>query len=451
MTPAALGQPAGPRFPSPPAQVQIVKSGSLSDRHVTKTVLPNGLRVITEEMPQVRSVAVGAWVDVGSRHEQPEEGGISHFIEHMVFKGTEHRSAEDIACSVDAIGGHLDAFTMKETVAFTAKVLDEHLPRAVDVLSDLVLHPVFREEDIVKEKGVILEELKMDEDNPDYLIHEMFSHTFWKGHPLGMPIIGNAKTISAFQRDQLLAFFRQAYRPSDLIVTAAGNVAHGDIVKLVEDRFGFLEAGRYPKTDVKPTARAEIVQRDKQSLEQTHLCLGVETFPISDERRFAGYVLNTLLGGGVSSRLFLKIREQEGLAYAVFSDLSLYSDTGCLSVYAGTSPHTVSRVIDHVMNEFRGLKETLVPEDELTRAKDHLKGSLMLSLESTSSRMSNLARQEQYFGRFPSLDEVSAKIDAVTAEELQLIARECLQQERITVAVLGKLNGFRVEREHLAC
>jgi predicted Zn-dependent peptidase len=369
----------------------------------------------------------------------------------MVFKGTANRSAEDIACSVDSIGGHLDAFTMKETVAFTAKVLDQHLPRAIDVLSDLVLNPEFREEDIVKEKGVILEELKMDEDNPDYLIHEMFSRTFWKGHPLGRPIIGSSETINRFQREQVRAFFLRVYQPSNLIITAAGNIKHADMVKLVEERFSRLEAGAYAKQNLKPVPQAEITQRDKPSLEQTHLCLGVDTFPAADERRFAGYVLNTLLGGGVSSRLFLKIREQEGLAYSVFSDLSLYTDTGCLSVYAGTSLESAGKVIEFITREFRTLKDNAVPPEELGRAKDHLKGSLMLSLESTSSRMANLARQEQYFGRFPSLDEVSEKIDQVTAEQLRQVAGEYLRQDRITLAVLGNLNGFRVNRQQLAC
>jgi predicted Zn-dependent peptidase len=428
-----------------------VKPTSYQERDVARTVLPNGLRVITEEMPHVRSVAVGVWIDVGSRHEQADESGLCHFIEHMVFKGTASRSAEDIACSVDAIGGHLDAFTMKETVAFTAKVLDQHLPRAIDVLADLVLNPAFREEDIIKERGVVLEELKMDEDNPDYLIHEMFSSAFWKGHPLGRPIIGSSKTIGSFQRDQVYAFFRQVYQPSNLIITAAGNIKHADMVKLVEERFGGLDAGAYAKRSLKPVPRAEITQRDKPSLEQTHLCLGVDTFAANDDRRFAGYVLNTLLGGGVSSRLFLKIREQEGLAYAVFSDLSLYTDTGCLSVYAGTSLENASRVIEHITREFRSLKDDPVTADEMGRAKDHLKGSLMLSLESTSSRMANLARQEQYFGRFPSLDEISERIDLVTADQLQQVANEYLNQDRITVALLGNLNGFRVEREQLAC
>ncbi len=402
-------------------------------------------------MRHVRSVSVGVWVDSGSRDERPRETGICHFIEHMLFKGTRNRSAEEIACSVDAIGGHLDAFTMKENVAFTAKVLDEHTGRALDVLSDLVLHPLFREEDIVKEKGVVLEELKMDEDNPDYLIHEMFSSNFWKGHGMGRPIIGSKQTITNFGRGQLQRFFRKTYQPSNLIITAAGHLRHDDFVKLVEQRFQGLEAQRLQRPKAIPKPKPTIVTRDKRSLEQVHLCLGVPTFAMRDTKRYAGYVLNTVLGGGVSSRLFLKIREHEGLAYSVFSDLSLYSDTGCLSVYAGTSLNTIGRVIEHVMREFRRLKEDRVAPAELERAKDHLKGNMMLSLESTGSRMSNLARQEKYFHKFISLDEVRERIEQVTPEQVRRLAQEWFDQKRVALAVLGNLNGFAVGREQLAC
>ncbi len=420
-------------------------------KDVRKTTLPNGLRAVTEYMPHVRSVAVGVWVDAGSRHEKPEDGGISHFVEHMVFKGTETRSAEDIACSVDAIGGHLDAFTTKETVAFTAKVLDEHLPTALDVVSDLVLHPVFREDDIEKEKGVVLEELKMDEDNPDYLLHETFSRGFWEGHSLARPIIGNTETINGFRREQLRSFFERTYNPSDLIVTAAGNLDHDVFTRLVEERFSGLPSKPRRATDAAPATHPALLVHNKPSLEQTHLCVGLPAFGIADPRRYAGFVLNTLLGGGVSSRLFLKIREREGLAYSVFSDLSLFSDTGCLIVYAGTSLESVPRVIQYVAQEFRNLKNDLVPDEELRRAKDHLKGSLMLSMESTSSRMSNLARQEKSFGEFMTLDEVAGRVEAVTAQELRELANEWFLQERVAAAVLGNLNGFQLQREAFAC
>ena len=419
--------------------------------HIEKTVLANGLCVVTERMQQVRSVSFGVWVDGGSRHERAQQSGISHFIEHMVFKGTSTRSAEDIACSVDALGGHLDAFTTKENVAFIAKVLDEHLPRSLDIVSDLVLDPVFRDEDIAKEKSVILEELKMDEDNPDYLIHEIFSRNFWKGHALGRPIIGNQRTITSFERKQLRGFFRRTYEPSKLLITAAGNVRHDQFVRMVEEHFASLRPRPNGRRIARPKPAPSIVLHDKPSLEQVHVCLGLPTHAMADPRRYASFLLNTVLGGGVSSRLFLKIREREGLVYAVFSDFSLYADAGCLSIYAGTSLEAVDQVIAYVMEEFRDLKDNPISDEELRRAKDHLKGSLMLSLESTSSRMSNLARQEKYLGEFLSLDEVSGHIEQVQAPALRELANEWFHQKKIALTVLGNLGDFRFDREKLTC
>ena len=419
--------------------------------HIEKTVLANGLCVVTERMRQVRSVSFGVWVDGGSRHERVQQSGISHFVEHMVFKGTSTRSAEDIACSVDAIGGHLDAFTTKENVAFTAKVLDEHLPRAMDIVSDLVLDPVFRDEDIAKEKSVILEELKMDEDNPDYLIHEIFSRNFWKGHALGRPIIGNHRTITSFERKQLRGFFRRTYEPGKLLITAAGNVRHDKFVRMVEEHFASLRPRPNGRRIARPKPAPSIVLHDKPSLEQVHVCLGLPMHAIADPRRYASFLLNTVLGGGVSSRLFLKIREREGLVYAVFSDFSLYADAGCLSIYAGTSLEAVEQVIAYVMEEFRDLKDNPVTDAELRRAKDHLKGSLMLSLESTASRMSNLARQEKYLGEFLSLDEVIGHIEQVQAPALRELANEWFHQKKIALTVLGNLGDFRFDREQLTC
>lgn len=429
----------------------MIRAPEPSPSRTEKTVLANGLRILTEQMPQVRSVSVGVWLDRGSRHESAAENGITHFTEHMVFKGTESRSAEDIACTIDAIGGYLDAFTTKESVAFTAKVLDEHLPTALDVVADLTLRPAFREEDIEKEKSVVLEELKMDEDNPDYLLHEIFVSSFWKAHPLGRPIIGTKRSIQAFDRALLNRFFQRTFLAGNFLITAAGRLEHEGFVKLVEERFGALKRGRSESQGPAPTPDPRIVLHDKPSLEQVHLCLGVGAYAMADPRRFTGYVLSTLLGGGFSSRLFLKIRERAGLAYAVFSDLSLYSDTGCITVYAGTSREAAPRVIRYVIEEFRDLKENLAPAEELRRAKEHLKGSLMLSLESTSSRMSNLARQEKYFRRTISLDEVIEKIEAVSADEIRDLAEEWFSAERIALAVLGDLQGMKIEREDLAC
>ena len=420
-------------------------------REIETTTLPNGVRVVSETMPHVRSVSVGLWVGIGSRRESPEQNGLSHFIEHMVFKGTSKRSAEDIARSVDSIGGNLDAFTSKELVCFNTKVLDEHMPLAFDVLSDLVLNPLFREEDMAKEKGVILEELKMDEDSPDYLVHEIFSSNFWKDHPLGKPILGTRETVKRFDRAMMESYYRDAYSPANLVITAAGNLTH----KMLADLAGNYFSGMKPRSPMAaeraPQTHARIALRTKKSLEQVHLCMGVPSYPVPHEDRFTCYVMNTLLGGGMSSRLFQNIRERQGLAYAVFSELNPYRDTGCLSVYAGTSIESARQVIESILREFHQLKQERITDEELRRAKDHLKGSLMLSLESTSSRMSNLARQEMYFHRFFTLDELVESIEAVTADDVQRIAQTFFDQRHIGLTVLGNLNGFKIGREDLVC
>jgi len=422
-----------------------------SERDILTTALPNGIKVITETMAHVRSVSVGIWVSSGSRRETAEENGISHFIEHMLFKGTTNRSAEEIARSVDSIGGNLDAFTAKEMVCFNTKVLDEHLPFAMDVLGDLVLNPCFREEDIEKEKGVILEEIKMDNDSPDYLVHEIFSSNFWKDHPLGKPILGTRETVKRFNRAMVQHYYRGVYTPSNLLITAAGNLEHKHLVDLARQRFEAVPAREPEPPQPAPVTHARISLRSKKDLEQVHVCIGVPSYPIPHADRFTCYVLNTILGGGMSSRLFQNIRERQGLAYAVFSELNPYSDTGCLSVYAGTSLESAKRVVESVMREFAELKQTSVPDEELRRAKDHLKGSLMLSLESTSSRMSNLARQEMHFHRFFTLDELAESIEQVTANDVQRIAQTFFDQKHVALTVLGSLDGFKIVREDLAC
>ena len=420
-------------------------------RNIRREVFPNGLTVITEAMPHVRSVSVGIWMKTGSRREALEHNGVSHFIEHMLFKGTENRTAEQIARSVDSIGGHLDAFTAKECVCFNTKILDEHLPIALEVLSDLVLNPLFEDGDIARERKVVLEELKMDEDNPDYLVHEIFTQNFWKDNSLGKPILGTKESIKRLEEKALWEHFRRYYAPNNMIVSAAGNLEHRHLVDLVGKYYGALEAGPPVEPDPVPVPHSRLTLRNKKNLEQVHLCLGVPSYPLPHERRFACYLLNTSLGGGMSSRLFQNIRERQGLAYAVFSELSPYRDAGCLSVYAGTSADTVEKVIELILQEFRDLKANPVSAEELRRAKDHLKGSLMLSLESTTSRMSNLARQEMYFGKFFSLDEITSKIEQVAPEELQEIAGEFFLPESIAVTALGNLDGLKISREHLAC
>jgi len=420
-------------------------------RNIRREVLPNGLAVITEEMQHIRSVSIGIWITTGSRDEDPQSNGISHFIEHMVFKGTKHRSAEDIARQVDSIGGNMDAFTAKECICFNVKVLDEHLPIAMDVLSDLVLNPVFDVQDISRERGVILEEIKMDEDSPDYLVHEIFTQNFWKDHPLGKPILGTKDTVKKFERDPVLGFYAQRFAPGNLIICAAGNLKHAQFVELVAKHFQHMQPIKNGFHSSQPKIVPRIIMRNKKALEQVQICIGVPSHPIAHEKRHASYILNTLLGGGMSSRLFQNIRERQGLAYAIYSDLNPYRDTGCLSVYAGTSRESASKVVQSVVSEFRKLKSDDVPEEELRRSKDQLKGSLMLSLESSTARMSNLARQEMYFDRFYSMDELLEKIEKVTADDVKTLANEFFHTESIAVTVLGNLNGLKLTREQLTC
>lgn len=421
------------------------------DRAIRTTVLPNGLRVVSEEMPHVRSVSAGIWIDSGSRHEVGAESGVSHFIEHMVFKGSRNRSAEEIASAMDGLGGSLDAFTGKELVSFNCKVLDEHLPLAFDVLSDMLINPAFREEDIEREKGVILEELKMEVDNPEYLVHETFSANFWKGHPLGRPILGTKETIKGFQREMVTKYYASVYTPANIVITAAGHVDHDRLVDLIAHCFGSVPAGEVISNHTPPRPTAKLVIKERKSLEQVHLLVGVPAIPIADDRRFAAYLMNTLLGGSMSSRLFQNIREQRGLVYSVFSEINSYRDAGCLTVYAGTSHESFREVIALIVEEFRRFKEEPVNAEELTRARNHLRGSLLLSLESTSSRMANLARQHLYFDRYWSPEELVQAIDRVTPDDILDISRQFFQPDNMALTAIGPLGGVQVHREDLAC
>ena len=420
-------------------------------RNIRRQKLPNGLTVISEQMQHIRSASIGVWLETGSRDEDPQWNGISHFIEHMVFKGTKHRTAEEIARQVDSIGGNMDAFTAKECICFNVKVLDEHVPVALDILSDLVLNPIFDATDIARERGVIMEEIKMDEDNPDYLVHEIFTQNFWKDHPLGKPILGTKETVKRFEREPVLEAYAHRFSPGNIILSAAGNLDHDRFVELVRGHFEHMKPMTNGFHSSTPKISSRIILKNKKALEQVQLCIGVPAHPIAHEKRHAGYVLNTLLGGGMSSRLFQNIRERQGLAYSIYSDLNPYRDTGCLAVYAGTSLTSASKVVQSVVSEFRKLKTETVPEEELSRAKAQLKGSLMLSLESSTSRMSNLARQEMYFDRYYDLDELIERIEAVTAEDLTRLANEFFKPEAVAVTALGNLNGLKLSRDQLAC
>ena len=364
-----------------------------TERNLRRTVLPNGLIVLTERMEYMRSVAMGVWIKSGSRCEPAETNGISHFVEHMLFKGTRSRTAQHIAREMDSIGGNLDAFTGKETICFNVKSLAEHVPIALDVLVDLVLNPVFDLPDIERERGVILEEIKIDEDNPEVLVHELFTQAFWKDHPLGWPILGTSKTVSRLDQKNLLAYHSDRFHGGNMIFSAAGNLDHDRFAEEVAGKFSTLAGGETLHELPAPEAGARIVLRNKKSLEQVQICLGVPAPPITDENRYATLILNTVLGGGMSSRLFQTIREERGMAYSIYSDLSPYRDTGTLCVFAGTSVGKGLEVVDLILDEFRKLKKTTLAEEELTRAKDQVKGNILLGLESSNARMANLARQ----------------------------------------------------------
>ena len=392
-------------------------AGQSSTRNIRRTVLPNGLLVLTEAMPYVRSVSMGVWLATGSRDEPLELNGISHFVEHMVFKGTTTRNAQQFAREVDSIGGNLDAFTGKENICFNIKVLDDNIAPALDLLSDLVLHPTFTPEDIAREQGVILEEIKMDEDSPDYLVHETFTQNFWKGHALGRPTLGTVRSVSSFTQSVVFDFYASCFTPRNMVFSAAGHLDHDTFVAQVAEQFSGLGASSstlLPKLPP-PQTFANITLKRKKSLEQVQLCLGVPAPPVDSPARYAVYLLNSMLGSGMSSRLFQTIREDRGLAYSIYSEVSPFRDTGALSIYAGTSAEKTLEVIRLTMDELRRLKDDTVPEAELKRTKDQLKSNIVLGLESSSSRMSNLARQEMYFGRTFSVDEIAAEVEAVTA------------------------------------
>jgi predicted Zn-dependent peptidase len=400
-------------------------------------------------MSQVRSVSIGVWLTRGSRDETAEQGGIAHFVEHMLFKGTATRTAEDIAQAIDSIGGQLDAFTAKEYASYYIKVLDEHLPLAIDILADIVRNPAFSADDIEREKKVVLEEIKMVEDTPDDLVHELFTQGFWEDHPLGRPILGTKETVESFTSESLREYFRTAYTAKNLIVSAVGNLDHDRVRGLVDAKFGSLASeGESVDTDV-PRVSPKILVRNKE-LEQSHLCLGVSSYPQNHDDRYSSYILNTLLGGSMSSRLFQNVREKRGLAYAVFSGLSAYRDAGSFTVYAGCSNEAVGEVIDLVVEELRGVKNAPVPEAELQRSKDHLKGSLMLSLENTASRMSHLARQEIYFDRQFGLDDTLAGIERVTAADVQRVAADLFTNGSVSATVLGHVNGLEIPKARLS-
>src|SRR5579863_9199181 len=417
---------------------------------VRKEILSNGLVVITEPMEHVHSVSVGVWLRSGSRREPAELNGISHFIEHMVFKGTGRRTAEDIAREVDRLGGMLDAFTAKEMVCFNSRVLGEHLPRVFDIIADMAVDPKFDNEDIAREQSVVLEEIRMTQDNPEDLVHELFSQNFWAPHPLGKPILGTPETVSSFTRDTLRTWFKQRYAPNNMVITAAGHLTHAQLLDLVSERFAKGTSAGADAAEATPQPASHVTLRTKHELEQVHICMGVPALPMTDRRRFGVAVLNNVLGGGMSSRLFQNIRERQGLAYAIFSELNSYRDAGALSVYAGTSLDTAAQLVRSVLDEFRRLRDEPLSAEELRRAKDHLKGATLLALEGSGQRMNSLARYHMYFKRHFTAQDLIALLESVTVEDVQQLAREFFQPGRMAASVVGNLNGFELTQEQLA-
>jgi predicted Zn-dependent peptidase len=416
---------------------------------VSRHVLPSGMTILVETLPYVRSVALGYYLRSGSAVESQEHGGASHFLEHLVFKGTATRSTSDIAQIIDILGGDVDAFTGKEYTSFYAHVLDEQVATALDLLTDIVVSPRFTEHDLESERSVILEEIKMVEDTPDDLVHEIFVTSFWPDHPLGRPILGTEETVTRLGREHILAHYAETFHPTNIIFAASGNVRPEQVIPYLEKAF---------PADLKPTSRRDwpeplpkqhVMLREKRELEQVHLCLGSRGFAQQGGERYAAALFNAILGGGMSSRLFQRIREKEGLVYTVMSYHNGYLNGGYEAVYAACAPRNLRRVLDLTLEEMRNIRQHGATAAELAAAKLHLKGSILLSLESTISRMSGIARQEYYFGRQFSADEITRHIDDVTLEDIQSVAETIVDPESLSLTLLGNLKSPGVSTDML--
>ncbi|HEX4900985.1 MAG TPA: pitrilysin family protein [Pyrinomonadaceae bacterium] len=416
---------------------------------VQSTKLTNGLVVLSEHMPGLRSVTAGIWVRRGSRHESPELNGICHFIEHSVFKGTKRRTAHDIAVESDRLGGHLDAYTTHEMTGFAIKVADQSLPAALDLLADVVANPKFSQEDLEREQSVILEEMKMVEDTPDELLGELFNAAYFPDQPLGRPIEGTRETVSSFDCETTSLFHSREFAAANLVIAAAGKVDHAQLVDLVSASFEHRN-GNSQLTEVRPPApAAPILIEQKKELEQAHLIIATPWSTARSDGRYAASLLASVIGGGTSSRLWQKIREERGLAYSVGAGGSTFSDVGVFTIYAGTSPEHMDEVVDLSLNELRRIVRESVSLEELQLAKDQAVSSILLGLESSSARAGTLARQEIIHGRRISPDEIISSIEAVTPDEIQAVARQFFTTDTLALGALGNLNGFRVDRSRL--
>jgi predicted Zn-dependent peptidase len=414
---------------------------------VAKTVLSNGIRVITEAMPHVRTASLGVWVATGSRYEAAGVHGISHFLEHLFFKGTRTRSALDIAQAVDALGGQMNAFTDKEHTCFFVKVLANHLPTVVDLMADMLLNSAFDPDAIERERQVIVEEIKMYEDSPDELVQDLVVQTIWNGHPLGRPVIGTRKTVSRLGRDDFVQYVGERYRADNLIVCVAGNVEHQAVVQLIDRHLGQWN-GRITERPTEAPALSPTVSLRAKDIEQVHLCLATEGRAQADDDLYALEVLDNVLGGGMSSRLFHEIREKRGLVYSISSYAASYREGGLFVVYAAMSPETGPEVVRLTFDEIGRFAATL-DAAEVDRAKESLKGNVMLGLESTGSRMYKLARSELYYGRQITLDEIIDRIDAVTPDAVRRMASEILRSEKLAMAAIGPFKAHAMLRDDL--
>lgn len=414
-----------------------------------KTTLDNGIRVISEKVEGVHSVSLGVWVENGSRHESPENNGISHFIEHMLFKGTGRRSAQDIAREIDSVGGLLNAFTSREYSCFFAKVLGGKLTLALDLLSDILLNSVFDQEELEKERNVILQEIHMISDMPEDYVHDLFYEALWQDHPLGLPVLGTLDSVSGLTREAVLSVLRRRYCGKRILVTAAGDLEHDDVLEAIEAAFSGLPPGEDPALCSLPVYHPHFRVHERD-LEQAHICFGTQSLPQNHERRYEAYLINALLGGSMSSRLFQGIREEKGLAYSIYSYLNCHSDAGAMVVYAGTSPERASEVVDLVLAEMRRLKDETVSKQELGRVQDQLKGKLYLSQENTDNRMTRLAKNEIYFGRQIPIDEVAAGFDNVNADSLVEMAQRLFTDDSLNIQMVGSVNSADYPQSRLS-
>ncbi len=404
-----------------------------------KDTLSNGIRVVSETLPKSRSISIGVWVKVGSRHEPAEIGGVSHFIEHLFFKGTKKRTAKDIAIEMDSIGGEMNAFTSQETTTYYVKVVDEHLPIAIDLLADILIGSLFDEKEMDKERKVILEEIKGVEDTPDDYIHELFTNTVWPNNPLGRPILGTRETIAGMKHRDIISYIESYYSPREIVISVAGNFEHGRLIELLEESFGTLSRTGIGKKETTPAFKSDIMVRKKQ-LEQVQICLGCKGFNYTHDDRFVVSALNTVLGNSMSSRLFQEVREQNALAYSIYSYVTSYRDTGLVTIYAGADPSNTGEVVRLITKELRKIKSEGITPAEETRVKNQIKGSLVLSLESSNSHMSRIARQEIYFGKYLSIDDIIKGVESVTREDVQRVARQLFTRENASLTILGPVS-----------